>query len=229
MCGRYSIGPDITQLAEQLKAKVYEGFTPRYNAAPSQALPVVTNKNRHQVVAFNWGIIPFWAKDQPSPKHLINARAETVSEKATFKRSFEHQRCVVLADGYYEWKKTEDGKIPHRIVLKNRQPFVFAGLWSTRPGEEHHHNHTIGDFCIITTAAPASIAHIHDRMPVILKQQYRDFWLSDTEDTEGLRRVLEPYKETAAAADDLKAFPVAKSINNVQNDEPGLLEELNSK
>lgn len=218
MCGRYSIGPDIALVAEQLGAKIYKDFTPRYNAAPSQALPVVANKNRKQVAAFSWGIIPFWGKEQPNPKRLINARAETINEKVTFKRSFAHQRCLVLADGYYEWKKTKEGKVPHRIVLRNQQPFVFAGLWSTHHGEG---DQTMQDFCIITTAAPASVAHIHDRMPVILEQQYWDFWLSDTEDTEGLQRVLQPYKD-----DELKAFPIAKSINNVQNDEPELLKEV---
>ncbi len=221
MCGRYSIGPDLAQIAKQLEAKIPEGFAPRYNAAPTQALPVVTAKQRGQVQCFGWGIVPFWAKDQPNPKRLINARAETIHEKATFKRIFEHQRCLIPADGYYEWKKTKEGKVPHRIVLSDRQPFVFAGIWSTHQGEK---DEAASDFCIITTEAPASIAHIHDRMPVILDQQYWDFWLSDTEDAQGLQQMLQPYRDEA-----LKAFPIGKGINQVQNDEPGLLTAINSK
>ena len=219
MCGRYSIGEDIQQISEELGVAPPTDFTPRYNAAPSQALPVVSNAQRQQVSLYSWGVIPFWAKEKG--QRLINARAETVAEKSTFKKSFQQRRCLVLADGYYEWKKTPQGKVPHRLVRTDEQPFVFAGIWDERTdretGEVHH------DFCIITTAASPSIAAIHDRMPVILPQEAWDFWLGDTSDYAGLTDVLRPL-----ADDKIKAYEVSKRVNNVQNDEAELI-RLNSK
>ena len=219
MCGRYSIGNDIKQIAQELGVDPPQKFTPRYNAAPSQALPVVSSAQRQQVALYEWGVIPFWAKEKG--QRLINARAETVAEKSTFKKSFQQRRCLVLADGYYEWKKTAAGKVPHRLVLADEHPFVFAGIW-----DEHTNKSTgevLRDFCIITTAASPNIAHIHDRMPVILTKESWDFWLADTEDYEGLSDVLRPLAEGA-----VKAYEVSKRVNNVQNDEEDLT-QLNSK
>ena len=219
MCGRYSIGEGIQHISQELGAAPPANFTPRYNAAPSQALPVVSNAQRQQVALYTWGVIPFWAKEKG--QRLINARAETVAEKSTFKKSFQQRRCLVLADGYYEWKKTPQGKVPHRLVLTDEQPFVFAGLWDERAdqetGEVHH------DFCIITTAASPSITAIHDRMPVILPKEVWDFWLGDTDDYTGLTDVLRPLED-----DKIKAYEVSKQVNNVQNDEADLI-RLNSK
>ena len=219
MCGRYSIGNDIQQIAQELNVAPPPKFTPRYNAAPSQSLPVVSNKQRQQVALYEWGVIPFWAKEKG--QRLINARAETVAEKSTFKKSFQQRRCLVLADGYYEWKKTPAGKVPHRLVLQDEQPFVFAGIW-----DEHTDKSTgevLSDFCIITTAASPNIAHIHDRMPVILPKEAWDFWLGDTEDYAGLTDVLRPLEEGKVTA-----YEVSKRVNNVQNDEEDLT-QLNSK
>ena len=219
MCGRYSIGESIQQISEELGVAPPDNFIPRYNAAPSQALPVVSNAQRQQVALYTWGVIPFWAKEKG--QRLINARAETVAEKSTFKKSFQQRRCLVLADGYYEWKKTPSGKVPHRLVRTDEQPFVFAGIWDERAdqetGEVQH------DFCIITTAASPSIAAIHDRMPVILPQEAWNFWLGDTDDYTGLTDVLRPL-----ADDKIKAYEVSKQVNNVQNDEADLI-LLNSK
>ena len=195
------------------------GFTPRYNAAPSQALPVVSNAHPKQVSLYHWGVVPFWAKEKG--QRLINARAETVAEKSTFKQSFRQRRCWVLADGYYEWQKTKAGKVPHRLVLTNERPFVFAGIW------DEHVNKETGevrrDFCIITTAASPSISPIHDRMPVILSEETREAWLSDTEDYAGLTDLLRPLDDSQ-----IKAYEVSKRVNNVQNDDDELI-RLNSK
>ena len=219
MCGRYSIGNVIQQISQELNATLPASFTPRYNAAPSQALPVVSSAQRQQVALYEWGVIPFWAKEKG--QRLINARAETVAEKSTFKKSFQQRRCLVLADGYYEWKKTPEGKVPHRMVLSDERPFVFAGIWDEHAdrdtGEVKH------DFCIITTAASPSIAPIHDRMPVILARETWEFWLADTEDYAGLTDVLRPLED-----DQIKAYEVSKRVNNVQNDEEDLI-RLNSK
>lgn len=220
MCGRYSIGTDIQQIADELQAEVPQNFHPKYNAAPSQSLPVIGNTNRYKMMLYEWGIIPPWIKEGENSKRLINARAETVNEKGTFKHAFRKRRCLVPADGYYEWKKTDQGKVPYRIVLNSGHPFVFAGLWSTH---QHESGDEIHDFCIITTRATPHISHIHDRMPVILEKDCWDFWLSDTEDEEGLLDILRPLEE-----EKLKAYVVSKKINNVQNDHPELITEVNS-
>jgi putative SOS response-associated peptidase YedK len=217
MCGRYSIGPDIESLVEKLNVALPPDFAPHYNAAPSQQLPVVSNQQSGQVKMYRWGMIPFWA-NSASGQRLINARAETVNEKSTFKQAFRKQRCLVLADGYYEWQKTKEGKQPYRIILANEVPFVFAGIWQ-EPNEIVESD--IPEYCIITTEAPTSIRDIHDRMPVILDEAAWEFWLSDTEDTEGLQDVLRPL-----ADDQLRAYAVSKRVNNTQNDDEKLIEPV---
>ena len=219
MCGRYSIGNDIQQISKELNASPPPGFTPRYNAAPSQVLPVVSNTQRQEVTLYEWGVIPSWAKEKG--QRLINARAETVAEKNTFKQSFRQRRCLVLADGYYEWKKTPQGKVPYRLVLQDERPFVFAGIW-----DEHTDKSTgevTRDFCIITTAASPDIAHIHDRMPVILPKEAWEFWLDDTNDYAGLTDALRPME-----GGQIKAYEVSKRVNNVQNDDEELI-KMNGK
>jgi putative SOS response-associated peptidase YedK len=216
MCGRYSIGAEIEALAQVLNVKVPSDFEPNYNAAPSQKLPVVSNHQPSRFSLYQWGILPFWAKEDQ--KRLINARAETILEKATFKKAFKTRRCLVAATGYYEWMKTKTeggkaSKMPYRICLKNKEPFVFAGIWDTS-GEEGEQ----ADFCIITTAASPSVAHIHDRMPVILHPEAIPMWLSDTEDYEGLQDMLRPMEDQK-----IKAYEVSRQVNNVQNNDPSLI------
>lgn len=211
MCGRYSIGAEIEALAQILKVKVPADFEPNYNAAPSQKLPVVSNHQPSRFTLFQWGIIPFWARAEQ--KRLINARAETILEKATFKKAFKTRRCLVAASGYYEWMKTKDGKVPYRICLQNEQPFVFAGIWDTSGEDEEQ-----ADFCIITTSASPSVAHIHERMPVILHPEAIPLWLSDTEDHEGLQDLLRPMEDQ-----EIKAYQVSKRVNNVQHNDASLV------
>ncbi len=217
MCGRYSIGPEIETLVEKLKVALPPDFAPHYNAAPSQHLPIVSNRHLGQIILYQWGMIPSWAKNS-SGQRLINARSETVHEKNTFKRAFRSQRCLVPAGGYYEWKKTSQGKEPYRIVLADKSPFVFAGIW--QPSSELSATQT-PEYCIITTQAPNSIRDIHDRMPVILDKAAWDFWLSDTEDEEGLHDILRPLGDNK-----LQAYPVSKRVNNVQNDDVELVEPI---
>ena len=219
MCGRYSIGPEIESLVEKLKVALPPDFAPHYNAAPSQHLPVIRNRQRNTISRPEWGITPFWAKDK-SGQRLINARAETVHEKGTFKRAFRQHRCLVIADGYYEWRKTPQGKEPYRITLADESPFVFAGIWQL-PSENSGSG--LPEYCIITTQAPPAIQDIHDRMPVILDEAAWDFWLGDTEDYEGLRDVLRPLDD-----DQLRAYPVSKRVNNVQNDDDELVLPLSN-
>jgi len=214
MCGRYSIGAEIQALAKQLDKQVPTDFSPNFNAAPSQVLPILPNHKPSSFTLFQWGIVPFWAKEEK--KRLINARSETILEKATFKKAFQHRRCLVAAGGYYEWMKTKEGKIPYRICLKDEKPFVFAGIW------EHNQQSGQGDFCIITTVASPSVAHIHNRMPVILASEAIDFWLSDSEDYEGLQDILRPTEDAL-----LKAYHVSRQVNNVQNNNASLIAPQN--
>ena len=220
MCGRYSIGPEVATLAEKLKVALPPDFAPHFNAAPSQRLPVISNQQPGRVAMYQWGMTPFWAKEASGSQRLINARAETVHEKSTFKRAFRTHRCLVLADGYYEWKKTAQGKVPYRITLADTSPFLFAGIWQ-EPNEGSDSD--VPEYCIITTQAPKAIADIHDRMPVILDSAGWDFWLSDTEDYEGLQDVLRPLPD-----DQLQAYTVSKRVNNVQNDDAQLIEPANA-
>jgi putative SOS response-associated peptidase YedK len=212
MCGRYSIGNEIQELASEYKLKVPDNFRASYNAAPGQDLPVLSNQSTRAFTLCQWGIVPFWAKE--SSKRLINARAETVGEKATFKMSFQKRRCLVPADGYYEWMKGPEGKIPYRICRTDTPAFFLAGIWDT---EEDGNT----DFAIITTEASHSVAHIHERMPVILADEAVSFWLSDTGDYEGLLDILRPFPD-----DLLRAYPVSKAVNRVGNNEAALREEV---
>jgi putative SOS response-associated peptidase YedK len=211
MCGRYSIGNEIEQLARQHQLKVPDTFAPAYNAAPGQELPVFSMLNQNAFNLFHWGIHPFWAKSER--QRLINARAETIAEKVTFKEAFSKRRCLVAGDGYYEWMKASEGKVPYRICLRDEQPFFFAGIW------EQKQDYILQDFAIITTRASPSIAHIHDRMPVILQHEAIDFWLSDTEDIPGLLDILRPLEDRQ-----LKAYQVSKKVNWVGNNSAGLRE-----
>lgn len=218
MCGRYTITTTAEKLAALFGVEVPAEYQPRYNAAPTQQLPVISNNQKQKILLYNWGILPRWAQEQGSSQRLINARAETVTEKATFKNSFKKHRCLVVADGYYEWKKTKDKKIPHRIVLDQEQPFTFAGIWDTFEDES---GVLAPAFVIITVAASPSIADIHDRMPAILDKETADFWLSNSEDYEGLQDVLRPYPDTH-----LKAYAVSTQVNAVKNDQDSLIQPV---
>ncbi len=216
MCGRYSISAEIESLAQILDVKLPTSFKPNYNAAPSQILPVISNHKPTNFSLYQWGIVPFWVKEEQ--KRLINARSETILEKPSFKKIFKSRRCLVAATGYYEWMKgtpmgAKDGKVPYRICLKDESPFVFAGIW-----DKQHEENEQADFCIITTTAPASIAHIHNRMPVILPTEAIDLWLSDSEDYEGLQDLLRPTEDQL-----IKAYPISKQVNNVANNDPSLI------
>jgi len=212
MCGRYSIGNEIQSLAQEYNLQPPGDFHATYNAAPGQDLPVVTNQRTKVFSLVNWGIVPFWAKD--SSKRLINARAETVAEKATFKKAFQRRRCLVPADGYYEWMKGPDGKTPYRIFRKDAPAFFLAGIWDTNDEGKAY-------FAIITSEASPSIAHIHDRMPVILEDDAVVFWLSDSEDFAGLQDILRPFDDQQ-----LQAYSVSKAVNRVSNNLPSLREPL---
>ena len=220
MCGRFTLAVELTELLAAFPDFVFpETLSSRYNIAPTQPVAVVPNTAERRVAFFHWGLIPSWAKDSASGARMINARAETVAEKPAFCAAFRHRRCLVLADGFYEWRK-EPGqrvKTPFLIRMALGQPFAFAGLWEVwQPeGGEPLHSCTI-----LTTEPNALVAPIHDRMPVILPPAAYGQWLApQPTPEEDLRGLLRPYPAQA-----LIAFPVSRLVNSPQNDLPACIE-----
>ncbi|WP_347160463.1 SOS response-associated peptidase [Pontibacter chitinilyticus] len=219
MCGRYSVAPKTkgdSKTARLLEKSLKEG---RFNAAPSQSLPVITNEQPDQVQFFKWGLQPNWARDADAVKRSINARAETLTEKTSFKSLLQSKRCLVPADGFFEWQKAEEGKVPYRILLKSEELFSFAGLWDEwldkGTGEILH------TYTIITTEANQVVKPIHNRMPVILSQEAEELWLDAHESQEELLSLLHPFE-----ADLMKAYPVSPLVNSPFNDVPEVLNSL---
>lgn len=219
MCGRYTISTDPAKLAARFNAEPPQQLaTPRFNAAPTQQLPVVLDADRSMQL-LRWGLIPHWAEDASIGNKMINARAETIAQKPSFREAFRKRRCLVLADGYYEWQKIAGGKQPMRFVLNDEGPFAFAGLWETwRQGEE-----VIRSFTIITTSANATTAPVHDRMPVILLPEHERRWLDPGTDPVELHEMLLPYPDEL-----MRFYPVSKSINSPANEGATLIAPLNS-
>lgn len=217
MCGRFSITveEDVLKKRFNIIIPLQETFFPRFNVAPTQNLPVITNQNQHEIQLFRWGLIPFWAKDSKIGSKLINARTETLAEKPSFKHALKERRCLVLADGFYEWKKVGKTKIPMRITLKNEEPFAFAGLWENwkNPSGEF-----VRSFTIITTEANELMSGIHNRMPAILPRANEKDWIDNTISLERLYSLLRPFQ-----SDEMKAFQVSTSVNSTANDNPSVI------
>lgn len=220
MCGRYSIATPVDEMAEHFNADLPEvSVSPTYNAAPTQDLQVIPNKEgNRQIQLYHWGLIPFWAKDRSIGYKMINARAESILEKPAFKTAFKRRRCLVLADGFYEWQKTQSGKIPHRICLGNRQPFAFAGIWEQ--WDDLEQEQTMESFTIITTEANEQVKPLHERMPVILPEDRHQDWLNNDLSPTDQQALLQPYPY------DLAVYPVSKNVNNPANNDPSLLEPV---
>ncbi len=210
MCGRFTLvaGEDDLQ-AEFEGIDFPTQFAPRFNIAPTQPVLAVPNDGKRKADFFIWGLIPSWAKDPSIGSRLINARAETLAEKPAFRGSYKHKRCMILADGFYEWKAVpgSKAKVPHYIQLKSLKPFAFAGLWAewrSSDGSE------LRSCAIITTSPNELMASIHNRMPVILQPEHRPAWLDPASSgTEALAPLLRPFP-----ADLMRAFPVSTLVNN---------------
>jgi putative SOS response-associated peptidase YedK len=216
MCGRFSFSPLAKIIENRFDVKVDTSrYNPRYNSAPTQDLAVISNLSPGQVSFYRWGLIPFWAKDMSIGNKLINAKAETVNEKPSFKNPLKRKRCLVLADGFYEWKTLENKeKIPYRIVFRDSRLFAMAGLWDTWKNAD---GSTISSFTIITTTPNKLMENIHTRMPVILERKDEKSWLTN-DDTEFLQSLLKPYPEV-----EMTAFPVSKLVNSPANDLPDVM------
>ena len=199
---------------------------PRYNIAPTQDVPVVRSSGGGRAWAqLRWGLIPSWAKDPSMGSRMINARSETVAEKPSFRAAFKRRRCLVVADGYYEWQKLGKIKQPYYIHMRDDGPFALAGLWETWRGLPAEASDPLETCTIITTAANDATRPIHDRMPVILAPADYDLWLDpDMEDPQQIESLLGPYE-----SDDLVASAVSTHVNSPKNDDPDcvkVLEEL---
>ena len=220
MCGRFSFSPLAKIIEERFDVKVDNTrYKPRYNSAPSQDLAVISNLNPEELSFYRWGLIPFWAKDKNIGNKMINAKAETITEKPSFKNSLKRKRCLVLSDGFYEWKTlNKKEKIPYRITMQDNGLFAMAGIWDCWKDEE---GKLINSFAIITTTPNKLMENIHTRMPVILEQKNEKSWLTN-DDPEFLQSVLKPYLET-----NMTAFPVSTLVNSPFNDSESWLGRWN--
>ena len=217
MCGRYTLIADLGDLAQRFE---FDGsdfsYDPRYNIAPTKSVLTVRNLDGREAAFMRWGLIPFWAKDPKIGARMINARAETVAEKPAFRNALKKRRCLVLADGYYEWKKTPAGKRPFRIIMHSGEPFALAGLWETWNDPK---GNVVPSCTIITTAANDFLSPIHNRMPVILPRESEEMWLdSGVEDPASLIGILAPYPEEC-----MDAYEVSTIVNYARNDGPEVI------
>ncbi|YAF98200.1 MAG: SOS response-associated peptidase [Nodularia sp. CChRGM 3473] len=215
MCGRFTLNQSAAALAEFFHIQQIPDLAAQYNIAPTQRVATVLHNpesGKREFQQLRWGLIPSWAKDPSMGAKLINARAETVAEKPAFRSAFKHRRCLVLADGFYEWQRQNGKKQPFYFRLSDEQPFGFAGLWERWRTEDEE----ITSCTILTTAANELLQPIHDRMPVILAPQDYDLWLNPQIQTpEPLQQLLCPYPAQA-----MTAYPVSTWVNKPQHDSP---------
>ncbi|MEF8782464.1 MAG: SOS response-associated peptidase [Haloarculaceae archaeon] len=239
MCGRYSLFAPPEDVEDLFGATFSEPFEPRYNAAPRQSLPVIPDAAPATIETMEWGFVPPWADDR-SEFGYINARAETLAEKPTFRGAFAGDggddlrvgRCLVPADGFYEWTETGGGKQPYRITLTDGEPFAMAGLWAEwRPsgtqtgldafgsGEVDAEPEVVSTYTIVTTEPNDLVGDLHDRMSVILPRERERRWLR--EGAEAVADLLAPYP-----AREMQAYPVSQTVNDPSNDSPAVVERV---
>lgn len=219
MCGRYTLTPAPGILEDRFDATFAAGLpTPTYNAAPSQSLPVVLNTAPGQIQLLRWGLIPGWVKDLKAAPKPINARAETLADKPSFRSLLQRRRALVLADSFYEWQASTHGKTPYRILLNDQQPFAFAGLWDE--WVDRQTGEVLPTFTIITTEPNELMAPIHNRMPVILPGREAELaWLDD-----GLGLTAHQHLLQAYPADAMQAYAVSTLVNSPAHNSPEVLE-----
>ncbi|WP_435180621.1 SOS response-associated peptidase [Halorussus sp. AFM4] len=228
MCGRLSLFAPPGLLAERFDADPVREPEPRYNVAPGQDHAVVRNDDPDAVRFPTWGLVPRWADASPSSGHH-NARAETLTEKPSFRDAFAERRCLVLADGFYDWKETPTGKQPYRVEREDREPFALAGLWEPAPDASDAvgrsaNGGTADDagatFTVVTTEPNAVVEPVHHRMPVVLDRDEEGRWLCE-DDPEALADLLDP-----SPTPEMRAYPVPSALGDPANDSPDLIEEV---
>ena len=214
MCGRYTLSTPGAAVAELLELGQAPQLAPRYNIAPTQESAVVRLAGGHRSLDhLRWGLVPYWASEPGIGNRMINARSETVTDKPAFRDSFRRRRCLVPADGFFEWRRTPAGKQPYLFRLTDGGPFAFAGLWDRWVP---HDGPPIESFTVLTTRANALVEAIHDRMPVILPPQHHHLWLDPRKsERTRLSALLQPLP-----ADAMTVFPVSTAVNRSAHDEP---------
>jgi putative SOS response-associated peptidase YedK len=219
MCGRFTLTVNPAELQETFSEYTFpEQFAPRFNIAPTQPVLAIPNDDQKTADFFVWGLIPMWAKDPAIGNRLINARGETLEEKPAFRGSLKYKRCLILADGFYEWKDAPGRKVktPFYIQMKDHKPFAFAGLWDSWNGPD---GSQVKSCTIITTEPNELTAIIHNRMPVILHPRDYSKWLDPSLQTpEQLRPLIKPFP-----AELMDAYPVSTLVNTPANDTPELI------
>ena len=208
MCGRFAFYSPGEAAAALFGATAPADIEPRYNIAPTQYVAAIRNgaNEQREVVMLRWGLVPTWAKDPSIGNRMINARAETVAEKPSYRNAFKHRRCLVLADGFYEWRREGDAKTPYFISLASGEPFALAGLWEQWTDKQS--GESLQTTTLITTEANDFMAPLHHRMPVILEAGTATEWLA------GSRDLLD---DVAAITPPLQAWPVDRRVNNARN------------
>ncbi|ANE45143.1 hypothetical protein SY83_00955 [Paenibacillus swuensis] len=223
MCGRFTLAKEEDELLERFDAiGLSFPYVPRYNIAPRQWVTAVLRKDGvNRIGQLQWGLLPPWAKDERMASQLLNAKAETIREKPSFRKAYLSKRCLIPADGFYEWKLTPRGKQPMRIQLKDRGIFSMAGLYEFWKDPNMPDRQAIATCTVITTTPNRLMEGIHDRMPVILSREDEHRWLDRHEDPDLLYQLLRPYP-----AEDMIAYPVSKLVGNVKNELPECIDEM---
>ncbi len=221
MCGRAKLPEDVSELKLDLKIDWDEigEYRPRWNAAPTSKLPVVVSQNgKRTLTLMHWGLVPSWANDRKIGHSTFNARAESIETRPAFRGAWRaNRRCLVIADGYYEWRDAD--KQPFAVALSNRGPMTFAGLWDRWRAPD---GNALTSFTVITTRANARLAHLHGRMPVLLAADRWAAWLGEIAVRKNeLKNMLEPYPGEA-----MSFWPVDRRVGNVGNDSPDLFASL---
>ncbi|GIO09690.1 putative SOS response-associated peptidase YoqW [Brevibacillus reuszeri] len=221
MCGRFTIVFDAETLLNRFDIEdIPFDWREIYNVAPGQKIPaIIEDRGERRIGQLKWGLVPFWSKDEKVGYKMINAKSETLREKPAFKNLFARKRCIIPADGFYEWKKVGKEKQPMRIMMTTGEPFAFAGLYDTWTSPEGEKLHT----CTIITTKPNDVVQdIHDRMPVILKKQDEQLWLDREKfDADLLQSLLVPYDH-----DQMRAYPVPAMVGSPKNDLPECIQEI---
>ena len=216
MSSRYSICVNAEQLASRYSVDVSPAFRPHYNAAPSQLLPVITNTGPQGISFFYWGLAPGWAGNKPISEKVVHVQAEIIPEKPVYRKMLAERRCLIPADGFYEWKKVgKKTSIPYRYTLQNKELFSMAGLWEEYEDEQGEQFHT---FSLITCTANVLVALTHERMPVIFGKETEQLWLSPSLSGPELLSMLKPYD-----ANRMDAYTVSPRINLPNANDPSLI------
>ena len=224
MCGRFVQFSSLRTLETYFPIDSVAGdVAASYNIAPTQEILAIIRREDRRLERLHWGLVPFWAKDLRGASRLINARAETVAQKPSFRSAFKYRRCLILADGFYEWRGDKGSKQPYFITMPSNRPFAFAGLWETWKGKDASDDDPVYKSCtILTMAASEAVKNIHHRMPVILNPEVYEDWMDPAvQQADRLEIILQNHHVRK-----LQYYPVSKLVNRVQNNSPACIEKL---